>query len=159
MASALKKRKISDESYDDVPVVNVNDVVEVEWPMDDGTYQPLIAVITKIKKAKKIKSNSLYKYSLKVLNNEEILTTRLLHLNWKLHKDQNKNNKVKDTKQNTTNLPIHKFILAPMVGGSELAFRLLCRKYGSNLCYTPMLHSKMMITNKTYKDEHFTTCK
>lgn len=50
-------------------------------------------------------------------------------------------------------------VCAPMVDQSELPFRLLCRKYGSNLCYTPMLHSKMMITNKTYKDEHFTTCK
>jgi tRNA-dihydrouridine synthase 1 len=45
-----------------------------------------------------------------------------------------------------------------MVDQSELPFRLLCRKYGTNLCYTPMLHSKMMITSKGYKDEHFTTC-
>jgi len=27
---------------------------------------------------------------------------------------------------------------------------MLTRKYGVNLAYTPMLHSKMMITNKTY---------
>lgn len=43
-------------------------------------------------------------------------------------------------------------VCAPMVDQSELPFRLLCRKYGSNICYTPMLHSKMMTTSKGYKD-------
>ncbi len=59
-------------------------------------------------------------------------------------------------------LPFHLkypvFVCAPMVDQSELPFRLLTRKYGTHLCYTPMLHSKMMITNKKYKEVHFTTC-
>ena len=50
------------------------------------------------------------------------------------------------------------FVCAPMVDQSELPFRMLTRKYGSNICYTPMLHSKMMTSQKKYKEEHFTTC-
>lgn len=50
------------------------------------------------------------------------------------------------------------YVCAPMVEQSELPFRMLTRKYGVNIAYTPMLHSKMMITNKTYMKDHFTTC-
>jgi tRNA-dihydrouridine synthase len=42
-------------------------------------------------------------------------------------------------------------VCGPMVEQSELPFRLLTRKYGANIAYTPMLHSKMMITQKNYK--------
>ena len=39
----------------------------------------------------------------------------------------------------------YQHILAPMVGASELAFRLLCRKYGVSLAYTPMMSAKQFV--------------
>jgi tRNA-dihydrouridine synthase 1 len=38
-----------------------------------------------------------------------------------------------------------------MVGGSELAFRLLCRRYGCDLAYTPMISSDRFINDSTYE--------
>jgi len=154
------KRKYNDLSNDNditlQPVVNINDILEVEWEMDDNSYKLLIVKVMKVKKTKKIKNNSHYKYSLKVLNddndltmNEDCLTTRLLHLNWKLCNDNNN--------ENITNLPVHKFILAPMVGGSELAFRLLCRKYGAQLAYTPMMNSERFAIEESYRLKEFQT--
>ena len=57
-------------------------------------------------------------------------------------------------------LPPHKYILAPMVGGSELAFRLLCRRYATRglLCYTPMISSERFAVEPSYRDEAFQTC-
>lgn len=39
----------------------------------------------------------------------------------------------------------YQHILAPMVGASELAFRLLCRKYGATLSYTPMMSAGQFV--------------
>ena len=57
-------------------------------------------------------------------------------------------------------VPPHKHILAPMVGGSELAFRLLCRRYASRdlLCYTPMMSSERFASEPDYRKEAFQTC-
>ena len=52
-----------------------------------------------------------------------------------------------------------KYIAAPMVEHSECAFRMLNRKYGTQVCYAPMLHSKMMVENKRYKELNFWTSK
>lgn len=48
-------------------------------------------------------------------------------------------------------------ICAPMVGGSELAFRLLTRRYGCSLAYTPMISSSRFPLEKEYRDQEFQT--
>lgn len=52
-----------------------------------------------------------------------------------------------------------KLIVAPMVDNSELPFRMLCRKYGAQAAYTPMLHSRIFSENEKYRSQEFTTCK
>lgn len=51
-----------------------------------------------------------------------------------------------------------KLIVAPMVDNSELPFRMLCRKYGAEAAYTPMLHSRIFSETEKYRNEEFTTC-
>lgn len=50
-------------------------------------------------------------------------------------------------------------MVAPMVDNSELPFRMLCRKYGANAAYTPMLHSRIFSENEKYRSSEFSTCK
>jgi tRNA-dihydrouridine synthase 1 len=48
-----------------------------------------------------------------------------------------------------------RYILAPMVGASELPFRLLCRRYGTTLAYTPMMDSGRFATEDEYRAQEF----
>ncbi|KAJ1462365.1 hypothetical protein M885DRAFT_456002 [Pelagophyceae sp. CCMP2097] len=48
-------------------------------------------------------------------------------------------------------------ILAPMVGQSELAFRVLARSCGADVCYTEMLHADRFVNEPSYREEHFET--
>ena len=48
-------------------------------------------------------------------------------------------------------------VVAPMVDQSDYAFRLLCRKYGSNVTFTPMIHASLLTRSPRYRDQFIPT--
>ena len=51
----------------------------------------------------------------------------------------------------------YRYIVAPMVGASELPFRILCRKYGAQLAYTPMMSAASFGSDPEYRQSEFQT--
>ena len=46
-----------------------------------------------------------------------------------------------------------RFIAAPMVAQSELAFRLLTKSHGADLAYTQMIHARCFVEDKKYRQD------
>ena len=75
-------------------------------------------------------------------------------------KSKNENGKKSSIVEQKEKFPFPiKYVLAPMVGASELPFRILCRKYGAQTCYTPMMSSAKFASDPQYRKEEFQTIK
>ena len=51
-----------------------------------------------------------------------------------------------------------RFVLSPMVGQSELAFRMLCRRHGAQVAYTPMFIASKFVESAAYRKALWQTC-
>lgn len=49
----------------------------------------------------------------------------------------------------------HRCVAAPLVGCSDLAFRLLVRRHGADLAYTEMLHADRFASDEAYRQQLF----
>eukprot|EP00434_Breviolum_minutum_P040825 symbB.v1.2.036296.t1/scaffold5092.1/size31036/1 len=48
-----------------------------------------------------------------------------------------------------------KWVCSPMIDQSERAFRILCRRYGVHLAYTPMIHAEPFAADDTFRKTYF----
>ena len=138
-----KKRKAE-------PLPSVGDVVAARG-LRKGDDAEATGTVTKIKRAKTNEKKSkrgdrVYRIELEGGGSRK---TRLTHLDWRLVR--------RDTKSFLETMRSGAKIVAPMVGGSELAFRLLCRRHGATVAYTPMLEASKFLEDAEFKSQFFQT--
>jgi tRNA-dihydrouridine synthase 1 len=51
-----------------------------------------------------------------------------------------------------------RLVMGPMVGASDLAFRMLCRRHGADACYTEMLFAERLVNDPSYRARKLDTC-
>jgi tRNA-dihydrouridine synthase 1 len=141
--------------------LQIGDKVSVEWTENGSSEKSRGRVIdTKERPGKKTRYHLKFRdgskqwLSQKHITHYEILK-RKKEENGK--KSENASKRAKDTK-GKGQIPDFRRILAPMVGASELPFRLLCRKYGATLAYTPMINSERFVLDEEYRAQEFQTC-
>lgn len=143
--------------------VQIGDNVKVRWPLTDSTYKYLFGKIVDCKTSNKMKCGSNFKYFIQFQDEMDIFETRLIHLEYEVIKSGKKRKVTEIVDEKIISRPQSidseslKYIVAPMVGASELAFRLLCRKYGATLAYTPMINSEKFAIDADYRREEFQT--
>ncbi|KAK0423727.1 hypothetical protein QR680_008299 [Steinernema hermaphroditum] len=49
-------------------------------------------------------------------------------------------------------------VVAPMVDQSELAFRMMMRQHGADLCFSPMVHAHLFVSDMTYRKTALSSC-
>lgn len=142
------------------------------WNADSGLYEK--AEIVKVK----VKSHSSAKYKMRLRRSGAIVNARLIHVKKNKYKSKSQKKGGSQERKTTDMLTLHPLmpssgnkerarailetidvsrICAPMVGGSELAFRLLTRRYGVSLAYTPMISSARFPLEEEYRNEEFQT--
>ncbi len=153
------------DQFENPPVVNVGDVLSLHVDKSGS----IRAQVLKVRRSKK--KNSGWKYYLKVLDeiNEQVIKSTLIDVEWSLLK--RRFNPPAHEESSPIPFPIAKkskgsinfpaeylhYVVAPMVGASELPFRLLCRKYGATLAYTPMMNADKFAVDEEYRREEFQT--
>lgn len=112
--------------------------------------------VVRIKKAKMAKGDrGWWIYTVRRADGFE-RKTRLAHLSWRRSAEARPDGRIRTGGTASEYLQLLRSakttkIVAPMVGGSELAFRLLCRRYGADVAYTPMMHSGEFARDASYR--------